>query len=192
MTIRTRKKNSRQRGTHTHGWGSKKKHRGAGSRGGRGRAGSGKKADTNKPTFINQGYKSGKHGFKKKNVKVIIKACGLKYIQSNIDSLIAKKLAEKKGDVFVIELKKLGYNKLLSGNIDIKLNITTDFASKSAIEKVKAAGGEVILPKPKEEAKPAPKAPAEAKKASEEKQKPSEPAAKPKPEETAEPKQNPE
>ena len=42
--MRTRKKNTRQRGSHTHGWGAKKKHRGAGNRGGRGNAGSGPRA----------------------------------------------------------------------------------------------------------------------------------------------------
>ena len=39
MVVRFRKKVRRMRGSHTHGWGAKKKHRGAGSRGGRGQAG---------------------------------------------------------------------------------------------------------------------------------------------------------
>ena len=41
------------RGTSSHGWGSKKKHRGAGHRGGKGMAGSGKRADQKKPTILN-------------------------------------------------------------------------------------------------------------------------------------------
>ena len=45
MTHNKRKKNSRQRGEWTHGWGAKKKHRGAGHRGGRGNAGSGKRGE---------------------------------------------------------------------------------------------------------------------------------------------------
>ena len=46
-----RSKNSRQRGSKTHGWGAMKKHRGAGHRGGRGAAGSGKRGDAKKPSI---------------------------------------------------------------------------------------------------------------------------------------------
>jgi len=53
MSINKRTKRSRQRGSHTHGWGAKKKHRGAGNRGGRGMAGTGKRADQKKPTIMN-------------------------------------------------------------------------------------------------------------------------------------------
>ena len=45
MVVNKRKKFSRQRGGHTHGWGSKKKHRGSGNRGGKGMGGTGKRAD---------------------------------------------------------------------------------------------------------------------------------------------------
>ena len=49
MTYNKRKKNTRMRGGTTHGYGSMKKNRGAGNRGGRGNAGSGKRADSKKP-----------------------------------------------------------------------------------------------------------------------------------------------
>jgi len=39
MTVNKRKKMSRLRGSHTHGWGAKKKHRGKGNKGGAGMAG---------------------------------------------------------------------------------------------------------------------------------------------------------
>ncbi len=147
MTARKRKKNSRQRGSHTHGWGSKKKHRGAGNRGGRGRAGSGKKGDAKKPSNIFSGYQPGKRGFKKKNIKINVKAISLKYLQEHIDKFLKQKLINKEGDTYLIELKKLGFNKLLSGKVKYKLRVKTPFASKSSIEKIKAAGGEVIFPK---------------------------------------------
>ena len=54
MTVNRRKKVVKQRGSHTHGWGSKKKHRGAGNRGGRGMAGSGKRADQRKPSILKE------------------------------------------------------------------------------------------------------------------------------------------
>jgi large subunit ribosomal protein L15 len=150
MVVNKRTKFSRQRASHTHGYGSKKKHRGAGSRGGRGRAGTGKRADQQKPTFWKDKKYFGKHGFKKKGMKKDIKTINLDYIEENINMFL------KEG---IIDLKKLGYNKLLGrGNIKSKLKIKVESASAKAIEKVKKAGGEVILDivkKKQEEVKPA-------------------------------------
>ena len=61
MTFNIRKK--RMRGTKTHGWGSKKKHRGAGNRGGRGMAGAGKRAE-HKKTLILKKYTNAYFGKK--------------------------------------------------------------------------------------------------------------------------------
>ena len=55
MTVNRRRKRVRQRGSKTHGWGAKKKHRGKGNRGGKGMAGSGKRADS-------KSLQSGKRG----------------------------------------------------------------------------------------------------------------------------------
>ena len=50
--------------------------------------------------------------------------------------------------VFVIELRKVGYNKLLSsGKVTKKLKITVPIASPKAVEKVQQAGGTVELKK---------------------------------------------
>jgi large subunit ribosomal protein L15 len=144
MTVKMRKKNSRQRGSHTHGWGSKKKHRGAGNRGGRGMAGTGKRGDAKKPSIWKKRY-LGKYGFKKKNIKVKINAINIRTIEQEILKLLNLKLAEEKDGSVVLDLKKIGYNKLLSnGKVSRKLKITTPYASASAIEKIKAAGGEVV------------------------------------------------
>ena len=48
MVTNKRSKDTRQRGSNTHGWGAMKKHRGAGHRGGRGNAGTGKRGDAKK------------------------------------------------------------------------------------------------------------------------------------------------
>src|SRR3989344_760533 len=61
MTVNKRKKSSRFRAHTTHGKGSMKKRRGAGNRGGRGRAGSGKRADQKKPSYWKED--TGKYGF---------------------------------------------------------------------------------------------------------------------------------
>ncbi len=145
MVVNKRSRRSRARGSWTHGWGEKKKHRGSGNRGGTGMAGTGKRADSKKPSIWKYDY-FGKHGFVPKGVKREVNAINIAFVQRNIDSLVSKGLAKEEKGVYNIDLEKLGYNKLLgSGAIKKRFRITTDFASKKAIESVKSAGGEVIL-----------------------------------------------
>lgn len=132
-----RKKNIKLRGSKTHGWGSKKKHRGAGSRGGRGMAGSGKRADQKKTLILKLYGKKyfGKYGFKRP--KKIVKEDKI----INIEDL-------KKFDKTEIDLSKEGYTKLLSrGKVFGKLKVTVEKASKKAINKIKELGGEIIIKK---------------------------------------------
>ena len=144
MKTMRRKKNTRQRGTQTHGYGSKKKHRGAGSRGGRGMAGTGKRGDVKKPSIWKNKLYFGKHGFVKKNIKIKIKPITLTAVEQTLHALINKKAAEEKSGAYEIDLTKAGYNKLLStGKATKKMNITVPYASAKAIEKVKAAGGSI-------------------------------------------------
>ena len=133
-----KKKNKGFRGYKSHGWGSKKKHRGKGSRGGKGMAGTGKRADTKKPTIINLYGNDyfGKRGF------VVPQAESYKAI--NLQDLNI--LAEKNSIKTEINLKDFGYKKLLgSGELLMPLKITVELASARAIEKVKNAGGSVVL-----------------------------------------------
>jgi large subunit ribosomal protein L15 len=136
---RKQKKNVRQRGAKTHGWGAKKKHRGSGNRGGKGNAGTGKRADCKKPS-INPMLYFGRHGFSSiysEKYHVI----NIGSLNSNYDSF---RQLEKDG---VLDLDGLGYKKLLStGNLTQKLSIKVKEASKKAVEKVEKAGGRVILP----------------------------------------------
>ncbi|MBW2983700.1 50S ribosomal protein L15 [Candidatus Woesearchaeota archaeon] len=145
MVFRKKKKKVRQRGSMTHGWGAKKKHRGAGNRGGKGMAGSGKKADQLKPSLWKNKKYFGKYGFKKKGIKVEISPINIVLLEEKIASLEASGKASKESEVYVVDLEKLGYNKLLGGGkATKKFKITVPYASKGAIEKIKSAGGEVI------------------------------------------------
>ena len=144
MTVNKRKKNSRQRGSHTHGWGAMKKHRGAGNRGGRGAAGSGKRSDSKKPS-IWKGTYFGKHGYAGKPKGQAVNAS---YLEEHIDLLISKKSAKPEAGGHSIDLKDLGFSKLLGkGKLTKKLFIACDSASARAVEAVKAAGGQVKLKK---------------------------------------------
>jgi large subunit ribosomal protein L15 len=146
MTVNKRKKVSRYRGSMTHGGGSKKKRRGAGNRGGRGMAGTGKRGDSRKPSIWGQRY-FGKRGFVSKKRKRI-QSLNINYLDNHIDELISRKIAVENNSVIEIDLSKAGYNKLLSkGSVKNKYKINTKYASAQAIKKIKEKGGEVILSK---------------------------------------------
>lgn len=145
MVVNRRKKMVRYRGSQTHGGGAKKKRRGAGHRGGRGNAGSGKRADQKKPSNWDEVY-FGKRGFSSKSRRAKDITINLNLLEEMVPGLLAAKNATKEGAVVVIDLEKIGYTKLLgSGSVETKLKITVPYASASAIEKVKEAGGEVVV-----------------------------------------------
>lgn len=146
MVVNKRQKSSRMRGAKTtHGFGAKKKHRGSGNRGGFGMAGSGKRADQKKPTILklygNDYY--GKHGFKLPyEVQKHVKAINIHDLQEKIDVYVHEKLVSKEGDSFVIDLEKLGYQKLLGkGVVKLKMKISAPSFSGNAKEKIEKAGG---------------------------------------------------
>jgi len=144
MTTKRVKKVRKRRGSRTYGWGLV--HRGSGQKGGAGNAGSGKKADGKKPS--NWGRLFGRNGFKPKNPHhlLAVNAVDAGIISEFADKWVAKKQAALDGKKYTIDLKSLGYTKLLgSGKVTRVLCITTPSASARAIEKVKAAGGDVIV-----------------------------------------------
>ena len=139
-----RKKNTRQRGSKTHGWGAMKKHRGAGNRGGRGMAGTGKRGDAKKPSIWKSRY-FGKKGFNNHRPK--LDSITTQIIEDNKDIWISKEVARKEDGTYVIDLSKMKIGKLVSkGTIKSKFKLTVSKASQSAVDKIKDAGGEVILP----------------------------------------------
>lgn len=127
-----KKRTRKMRGKKTFGYGSKKKHRGGGSRGGRGMAGS---FDHKKLKILKENPNHfGKRGFKKKNVKKI-RVINLKNLE-----IEAEKLGKKK-----INLSELGYNKVLgTGKLTKPLEIEAEFFSENAKIKIKEVGGKVI------------------------------------------------
>ena len=144
MTVNKRKKNTRQRGHKTHGWGAKKKHRGKGHQGGAGMAGTGKRADTKKPSYWKERY-FGKLGFVSKTPKVKINPVNISFIEQHIDKFLSNNSIKKEDEFYSVELEKLGFNKLLGdGRVFMKFKIKTPYASKIVVEKVKEAGDKVI------------------------------------------------
>ncbi len=149
MVVNRRKKNVRMRGSQTHGWGAKKKHRGAGNRGGRGMAGTGKRADSKKPSIWKLPY-FGQHGFFNHNPKKYkdVNAVTTKDVEEKIRVWQKLGLVSEDKGFIVIDLPKIGFKKLVAnGKITKKMRIIVPYASKSVIERVKKAGGEVITSK---------------------------------------------
>src|SRR3989344_1637031 len=142
--INKRKKFSRMRASHTHGGGAKKKRRGSGHRGGFGMAGSGKRADQKKPTILklygNEYF--GKHGFKRPGKVVVrIKAINISDIERNLELYLSKNLVSKENNTYILDLKKLGYNKIIgAGNIYNKYKVIGR-VSKKARDKIEKLGG---------------------------------------------------
>jgi len=147
----------------THGWGARKKHMGSGHRGGFGMAGTGKRADHKKSLILKKSEKYfGKQGITSKSTKRRKNdVMNLDYIQKNLESL-TKRFGEK--DVLNLEKYKI----LGTGELTSKIKIKAKSASEKAKEKVKKAGGEIILPEIKEKPKVV-EAPKEGKEKSEKK-----------------------
>lgn len=127
MVIRFHKKNKKFRGSKTHGWGSKKKHRGKGSQGGKGFGGSTKHKRS--MIYAKMPWHFGSKGFNslKKKKRAI-----------NVEELNKMKGSE-------INLAEMGYDILLGkGNIDRAVNVKIEKISKIAKEKIEKAGGKVI------------------------------------------------
>ncbi|MGM5488236.1 MAG: uL15m family ribosomal protein [Nanobdellota archaeon] len=135
------KKVKKYRGSKTHGCGSMKKRRGAGNRGGRGNAGMGKKGKANKPTTWKTRKLLGRSGFR---IATPIRAVGLQYVDTHLESLMQKGYATEENGTYTIDLKKAGYAKLIgNGKVTKTLKIIVPQASATAVEKVKNAGGEI-------------------------------------------------
>jgi len=132
MKLKKRKKYSRMHGRRTCGY-SAKLHKGSGNKGGKGMAGTGKRADQKKTLVIRlYGNKYfGKQGItSRKTAKKKRKFINLENIEKKFSA----------GEIDLSEYKILG-----NGEISKKFVIKAKAASASAIEKIKKAGGEIIL-----------------------------------------------
>lgn len=136
MVLRKKKKTNKLRGNRYHGKGNTKNRRGAGSRGGVGRAG------------------STKHKFSKYYVdfgtKIRLKpkekgdSINLSELEKYLNTKLEKKLIEKNNDVFVVNGKKCGLGKILGrGNIAIKIEAINVKATQNAKDKIESLGGKI-------------------------------------------------
>jgi large subunit ribosomal protein L15 len=136
MTQKARRRKSiSMRGSRTHGYGSHKKHRGAGSRGGRGMAG----VKRQKKTWIlrHRPGHLGKRGFKSLRQRNLVP--GERAV--NVRDLPRLAAGGKE-----LDLSKLGYSKVLgAGSLDIALTVKAGYFTESAKHKIEQAKGSAVL-----------------------------------------------
>jgi len=140
-------KKKRQRGSRTHGGGSHKNRRGAGHRGGRGRAGRDKHEMHNYEPL-------GKSGFKRPEaVQEEVETVDVRELDEDATLLAAEGVAEETGDGYRIDARDVvedGHEvdvvKVLgAGQVRNELSLVADAFSETAAEKVEGAGGTVEL-----------------------------------------------
>jgi large subunit ribosomal protein L15 len=137
-------KRSKFRGSRTCGGGTHKNRRGAGNRGGRGRAG------INAHHFV-KWYKEmggpvfGKDGFSNSS-RTTVSAMDVGIIDQIVPSLLAQGIAKNEGDVIIINTADMGIEKVLgSGKVTKKLNISAQAFSESAKIKIEKMGGKTQI-----------------------------------------------
>jgi large subunit ribosomal protein L15 len=137
-------KRSKYRGSRTCGGGTHKNRRGAGNRGGRGRAG------INAHHFV-KWYKEmggpvfGKNGFSNSS-QTTVTVIDVGIIDQIIPSLLAQGIAKNEGNIIVINTADIGIEKVLgSGKVTKKMNISAQAFSESAKAKIEKMGGKTQI-----------------------------------------------
>jgi len=121
-------------------------HRGSGQRGGFGRAGI---KDHMKIKYLKEGFEYGSRGFTRHaQIRPIYAINVGKLVELAINGRIK---SEREDDKLIINLSTLPFTKILGGGqikVPVKLIASSDISiTKKAEEKIKSAGGEIIIAK---------------------------------------------
>ncbi len=136
MVVRKRRKKNKLRGMRQHGAGDKKNRRGAGSRGGRGKAGSHKHKFSKYYTYF--GVKRVRKPKKK------LPGISLEEIANKLYGWEKEGKVKIENGLFVVDGKKLGFGKVVSkGSFGEKILLVNAKASEKATEKILEAGGKI-------------------------------------------------
>jgi len=144
MVVRRRRKVRTQRGTRTYGRGCAKRGRGSGERAGTGLSGGHKQ----KWSYILRHMPDhfGKHGFKRpSSVREEIEAINVGELDERLDELSQSGIAKREGEKFVVDVRKLGFRKVLGGGrVTHPLEVIAEKFSESARRKLDEAGGKAV------------------------------------------------
>ena len=145
--IRRGKKTYKKRGSRRCGGGSAKNRKGAGHRGGRGYAGSGKEKKQRYHMFLKMDPDHiGSRGFTRpQHLKETPSVINLGYLNNNLETLMEKGVASKKKSMITIDVSKLGVSKVLSrGTLTKKFSVKAEKFSEKARMKIEEMGGKAI------------------------------------------------
>ncbi|WP_332450311.1 uL15m family ribosomal protein [Methanoculleus sp.] len=133
-------KRTKYRGSRTCGGGTHKNRRGAGNRGGRGRAG---QRDHRFSHFYLKGeISNGKHGFVNKT-SVPVSALDIGEIDQMAEALLREGLATQEGDLITLDATEIGIEKVLGGGrVTHKMSISAREFSERARAKIEEMGGQ--------------------------------------------------
>jgi len=134
----------KRRGSRTHGWGQIGQHRKTGAKGGRGESGKHK----HKWTWILRYDRDyfGKHGFFRPNRREV-KSMNLLQLATVIENLEEQGLLKIVDDRIVVDLNSMGVKKIIGGGrIKRPLLVIVENWTKTAEEKIREAGGEIVKP----------------------------------------------
>ena len=140
-------KKRRQRGSRTHGGGSHKKRRGAGHRGGRGRAGRDQHEKLLYPP-------RGKHGFKRpQKTDEVVKTVNVRELDEDAVVLAAEGIAEETDDGYRVDARDVvedgheadAVKVLGAGRVHNQIEVVADEFSETARELIEDAGGSATL-----------------------------------------------
>lgn len=139
------RKTRKKRGSRTVGYGRVGQHRGGGQRGGHGKAGRRKHLRSHVLRYEPDYFE--KKGFKPPS-RPEADIINVGELDEEVNRLLIEGKAMKKADGIHIDLKKLGYDKLLgSGQVAHQFIVTVDSYSKSAAEKIRKAKGKILQTK---------------------------------------------
>lgn len=144
MVVRKRRKVRTRRGKRTYGRGCSKRGRGSGERGGTGLSGGHKQ----KWPYVLKHMPGhfGKHGFTRPlAVQREVKAINVGDLDERLDELLQLGIAKQEGKKFVIDVGKLGFDKVLGGGrVTHPLDVMAKEFVESAKRKLEEAGGKAI------------------------------------------------
>jgi large subunit ribosomal protein L15 len=139
MVVKKRKKILKKRGHRTAGYGGQKKHRGGGSRGGRGNAGLHKHKIMKMLKYDPEHF--GKTGFKRHFVRKP-RSINIEELNKIVERMVEEK--KLKGEI-KINLVELGYDKLLgNGTPKYKMIVEAKSFSKNALKKLEESGCKAV------------------------------------------------
>jgi len=136
-------KRSKFRGSRTCGGGTHKNRRGAGNRGGRGRAGH--RDHRFSHYLLYDEVHNGKCGFYNQTGREV-KTLSVGELDQMVRLLIAEGKATQEAGIVSINADQIGIDKILgSGKVTVKMNITARSFSAQAKSKIEAMGGQALV-----------------------------------------------